>query len=63
MSYCLTKGKDFIFLRHTDKYNFPFALLIATKEICLNNRKVASPNIIDAIKTKSLDDFQTAATR
>lgn len=54
MSYCLTKGKDFIFLRHTDKYNFPFALLIATKEICLNNRKVASPNIIDAIKTKSL---------
>ncbi|MCZ3642855.1 hypothetical protein L2801_09470 [Lactobacillus crispatus] len=28
--------------------------MIATKEICLNNRKVASPNIIDAIKTKSL---------
>lgn len=53
VSYCLYKGKDFAYLRHTDKYNFPFALLIATKMICLNNRKIASPNIIIAIRKHS----------
>lgn len=53
ITYCLRKGKDFVFLRHTDKYNFPFALLIATKAICLNYRKVASPNIINAVRKNS----------
>lgn len=49
----ISNHRNVVQFRDADYYNLPFALLVATKEINLNYRKVASPHLSKAIETNS----------
>lgn len=49
----INNHRNVVQFRDADYYNLPFALLVATNEINLNYRKVASPHLSRAIETNS----------
>lgn len=52
-NWILQKHDNVFSYRHADYYNLPFVLLLATKQLKLNYRKIANPRLISAIKDDS----------